>query len=477
VWGNEALNSIRREISKCADDYYKKQRKNRILSYYTKSIGKAFKFIINKNSKVLIINSGRSFPVGYVNEESSTIVDYSSILLDNIKSNFKKIKSFCDISENINIDEKFDYIVINDLNNIIDISKTLINIKISCTNSTRVILTSYNPWWSPILQLASFLKLRPKLINPSWLNESDIKLFLSNAGFENIKTYREILIPIYIPFISYLLNNFICRLPFIRRLCFIKMHVARSLFNGGEARGYSVSIVIPCKNEAENIPYIFSRIPQIGISTEIIFCDDLSTDNTFNVIKNHMAMYPHINARIIKGPGISKAENVWTGFNESTGDILFILDADLTVMPEELFYFYNAISSGKAEFINGTRLIYPMQSNSMRSINMIGNIIFGFIFTFIIGQRITDTLCGTKVFFRSDWEKISKFVGSWGIKDRWGDFDLLFGASKCSLKIIEIPVHYQERKYGKTKMISVFKNGFRMLWISINAFVKITLKI
>src|SRR5579875_3306542 len=174
------------------------------------------------------------------------------------------------------------------------------------------------------------------------------------------------------------------------------------------------------------------------------------------------ALYPERRILLLDGPGICKAENVWTGFRAATGDVLMILDADLTVMPEELPVFFNALVENRGEFINGNRLVYPIPKAAMKFANRVGNKVFGMVFSFLLDQRIKDTLCGTKVIWRRDWPRIEKNAGKWGIRDLWGDYDLLFGASKLHLEILDVPVHYQERVYGVTKMTKVFWNGVRM---------------
>jgi glycosyltransferase involved in cell wall biosynthesis len=203
--------------------------------------------------------------------------------------------------------------------------------------------------------------------------------------------------------------------------------------------------------------------------TEIVFCDDKSTDGTAKEVLRMQAEYPSKNVRLVDGPGICKAENVWTGFRAATGDVVMILDADLSVMPEELPLFFGALVGGRGDFVNGSRLVYPMQKGAMKFANMIGNKLFGVAFSFLLDQRIKDTLCGTKALWRRDWERLERNLGSWGIKDLWGDYELLFGASRLQLEIVEVPVHYQERIHGVTKMTRVFANGWRMLGICLRA--------
>ena len=237
-----------------------------------------------------------------------------------------------------------------------------------------------------------------------------------------------------------------------------------------EAKEYSVSIVIPCRNEAGNIENAVTQIPPFGTNTEIIFGDDKSTDGTPDIVRAMMQKYPEKNIRLVDSPGICKAQNVWTCFDAAQNDILMILDADLTVVPQELPYFYEAISKGHGEFINGSRLVYPMHKSAMRLFNVLGNKFFSLFFTYILDTPIKDTLCGTKVLFRDDFQKVKALRGTWGIDDRWGDYELIFGAAKRHLKIIDLPVHYYERVYGETKMTDRFKNGaimFKMSWAAL----------
>ena len=252
----------------------------------------------------------------------------------------------------------------------------------------------------------------------------------------------------------------------------VEVVVARKIPVSADPGQFTASVIVPCKNEEGNIEEAVKRIPELGRGTEIIFCDDKSEDGTVEAIKGAQKKYPEKTIRLVTRPGVCKSKNVWTGFDAATGDILMILDADLTVMPEQLPDFLDALVSGRGRFINGTRLVYPMQDQAMRVLNIFGNIFFSRIFTFILGQRITDTLCGTKVFWREDWPSIKGMVDTWGVSDRWGDFDLLFGAAKLHLKIIELPVHYQRRVEGQTKMTNRLKNAAIMGKMCIAAFNK-----
>jgi glycosyltransferase involved in cell wall biosynthesis len=237
----------------------------------------------------------------------------------------------------------------------------------------------------------------------------------------------------------------------------------------------SVSVIVPCKDEKGNIEDAAQRIPPLGGRTEIIFGDDGSTDGTAEEVLRVQSLYPDKDIRLEHGTGVCKSRNVWSGFDAATGDILMILDADLTTIPEELPYFMDVIASGQAEFVNGSRLVYPVPKGAMTPANMLGNKFFSAAFTYLLGQRVKDTLCGTKVLWRSDWERIKPMLGTWGIEDRWGDYELLFGAAKLNLKILDLPVHYEERIYGSTKMTKVFRNGLIMLKMCWHGFLKLKL--
>jgi glycosyltransferase involved in cell wall biosynthesis len=293
------------------------------------------------------------------------------------------------------------------------------------------------------------------------------------SGFEWLKTYRTALLPKYVPLLSEFMNRVVAKFPLIGRLCMIEVLVARPVPKPVEISSVAVSVIVPCKDERGNIESAVVRMPELGRSTEIIFCDDKSTDGTADEVRRMQQLYPERKIRLVPGPGICKSKNVWTGFEAATGDILMILDADLTVMPEELPYFLEAIARGGVEFVNGSRLVYPIPKAAMKNSNLVGNKVFGAIFSYLLGQRIKDTLCGTKVLWRSDWERIRPLVGTWGTEDRWGDYELLFGAAKLNLRILDQPVHYQERIYGVTKMTRVFKNGLIMLSMCVHGFKKL----
>lgn len=380
--------------------------------------------------------------------------------------------------ETLDLGRTFDDILFNDVADTADVHDALLRAHAHCHARSRLVIYTYNHFWEPILTLADRVGMRMPTPDPNWLSEQDLDCLLQLTGFELIRTYRAVLMPKPLPLLGPLINRGLARLPGINRLCMLTAVVARPRPGTRPAetppdrdapRRPAVSVIVPCRNERDNIELAVRRLPVMGHATELIFCDDQSTDGTADEVRRMQAAHPDRLIRLVHGPAKGKAANVWTGFDAATGDVLMILDADLAVMPEELPRFYEALVSGTGEFINGCRLVYPMQTQAMKYTNMVGNHLFSAVFSFILSQRIRDTLCGTKVMWRDDWIRIKPWIGRWGIEDLWGDFDLLFSAARLQLKIIDLPVHYQERIHGSTKMVRVMANGWRMGRIALHA--------
>ena len=332
-------------------------------------------------------------------------------------------------------------------------------------------LTFYNFLWEPILKLGELLGLKMPQQQQNWLSTEDIINLLNLANYQVVKSECRFLIPKWIPLISDLINRFIAPLPGIKKICLGRYIVARPL-KLKENKDYSITILIPCKNEKGNIEAAVKRIPEFGNHQEIIYVDGHSTDGTPEEIERVISKYPHKSIKLMVQDGQGKGDAVRKGFAAAKGDILMILDADLTVPPEDLPKFYRAIAEDHGEFINGCRLIYPMEKQAMRLLNLFGNKFFSVMFTWLLDQRFKDTLCGTKVLFREDYKKIQRGREYFGEFDPFGDFDLIFGAIKNNLKVVEIPIRYRERTYGNTN-ISRFRHGWLLLKMTFFAFRKI----
>jgi len=441
--------------------------------YYYKLVGRMLSFLVEPGKSILNIRCQTGFFLEAMRPSKGVGVEITEELVASAKSLRPNHEYHAVLPEEFKCDETFDYILLNDLGDMVDIQKTLTHLHQFCSRHTRLIIYAYNHLWEPLLTFAERIGLKAPQPELNWLSESDIQGILKLSGFEFLKTYRGVLCPKYVPLLAPLLNCVIAKLPLINHLCMVKMLVARPILDPVSAGDLALSIIIPCKNEAGNIADAVHRIPQMGRSTAIIFCDDKSTDGTADEVRRMQSLHPEKNITLVAGPGVCKSMNVWTGFEVAVGDVLMILDADLAVMPEELPYFLDALVAGHAEFVNGSRLVYPVPKKAMKGLNMFGNKFFSVLFSFILGQHVKDTLCGTKVFWRSDWERIRPLIGSWGTLDRWGDYELLFGAAKLNLRIVDLPVHYQERLYGVTKMTKVFKNGMIMLKMCVLGWLKL----
>ena len=462
-WGPEALVASRTRRRQHQDAVAPTRDKwVKANAYYYARMARMLRFIVEPGKRVLEVRCQTGHLLNAVQPSYGVGVEISENLTDIAHKNFPHLHFKCVDPEDLDLEEKFDYILFSHVFDTVDMLTALERIGRHCTPETRLVVINYNPLWQAPLDVASKLGLRSRFVEPNWVNEIDLTNFLHLSGFRLIRTHRTLLFPKYFPLLSSFLNGFVGRLPGFRRLCMMQFMVARPVPRTEQPKEAGVSVVVPCRNERGNVAAAVERIPEMGKFTEIIFCDDKSTDGTADEVRRVQALYPQRNIRLLNGPGICKAENVWTGFRGSRGDVLMILDADLTVMPEELVFFYKALVEGKGEFINGSRLVYPMPEAAMKLANRVGNKVFGMIFSFLLDQPIKDTLCGTKVLWRHDWDRIERNLGAWGIKDLWGDYELLFGASKLHLEITEVPVHYQERIYGVTKMTRVFWNGVRM---------------
>jgi len=374
----------------------------------------------------------------------------------------------------------YDYIVVSDtLGHINDIQAFFREAKKSIRDDGRLVITQYNALWEPVIRIASYLGLRQKNIEQNWLSLLDLRTFTHLAGLEVVKSGTKMLMPIYIPFISHILNRYIANMWPFNRLGLFHYVVVRKpeprnvVGSTSWIPNPSFSIIIAARNEAGTIEKIVKELPEVGAFTEIIFVEGNSTDNTYEEIERVARAYgTKRKISFAKQDGKGKGDAVRKGFDMATGDILAIYDADMTVPPEEMSKFFDAIAENKGDFINGSRLVYPLEKDSMRVLNFFGNKFFSLAFSWILSQSLKDTLCGTKVIWREDYEKVKKGRTFFGDFDPFGDFDLLFGAAKLNLKIIDLPIHYKERIYGMTN-ISRWKHGWLLLRMTIFAARKI----
>lgn len=377
-------------------------------------------------------------------------------------------------------EQPFDYVILSDLLPLLhDVDTVLAQLQPAIGPKTRVIVGFHSNLWRPVLRLATWLGLRQPDPQYNWLSSQDIKNLLYIAGYEVVKQEGRTLLPLRVPGLQWVFNRFLAKMPLFGPLCLSWAIIARPSpqplpTEGPEAP--SVSVLIPTRNEKGNIEGAFTRTPKMGKWTELVFVDGYSDDGTIEEIERCIRKYGHEWHRVVllHQTGKGKGDAVRTGFAACKGDILMILDSDLTMPPEELPKYYHAIVAGRGEMINGSRLVYPMQSQAMRFLNMIANVFFARLFTWLLGQPITDTLCGTKVLWREDYDLIAANRAFFGEFDPFGDFDLLFGAARLSRRIVSLPIHYADRQYGDIK-IDRWRHGLLLLQMSLVAFRKLKL--
>lgn len=446
--------------------------------YYYRSIDSIYRFLIPKGQRVLEIGSGTGSLLNAVKPSYGMGIEIVAEISEAAQDRFPHLYWKTADIEDLDIDETFDYIILSDtISYFHDIQKAFQKIRSACTESTRLIISFHNPTWNPILKLAVTLKQKMPTAPLNWLSYEDISNLLELSGFEVIKHSSRLILPKNIPILTSILNRFIAPLPGFNKLGLVNFIVARlnpyesSIKDKKQLR--TCSVIIPARNEAGNIESCITRLPKMGEHTEIIFVEGHSQDETWDQIQKVQAKYGEIyDIKAIQQTHKGKGNAVREGFALANGDILMILDSDLTVHPEDLLHFFEALASGRCEFANGCRLIYPCSQEAMPLLNVLANRFFAFLLSYLIDNRIKDSLCGTKVISKINYQKIADNRKYFGEFDPFGDFDLLFGASKLNLHISDIPVRYYPRTYGKSN-ISHFKEGLLLLKMCVYAANKI----
>ncbi len=419
-----------------------------------------YNLLIPPDASVLEIGCGSGSLLAQVRAAKKTGIDLAPAQIAAAQARVPEARFFVQAGELLDLAEKFDVIIISDtLNLAADVQRLFERLHQISHPETRLIVNFQNTLWRPLLSIMGALGLKSAQPQNSWLASSDVLNLLRLAGWSPVCRHGRILVPFHLVGLGSLINRWIG--PLVSWLCLTVFFVARRDHAPG-AKPLTVSVVIPARNEAGNIEAAVTRTSELGAGTELIFVEGHSKDNTWAEIQRVAAAYPQRKIKIFQQTGKGKGDAVRAGFAAATGDVLMILDADLTMPPEELPKFYDVIASGRAEFANGVRLVYPMDEKAMQFLNLCANKAFGLIFTWLLGQPVKDTLCGTKVLTRAHYERIAANRAYFGDFDPFGDFDLLFGAAKLNLKIADVPIRYRERTYGTTN-IQRWKHGWLLL--------------
>jgi SAM-dependent methyltransferase len=429
-------------------------------TWYHQRLIEIYQYLVSPEQRILEIGCGVGSLLAHLNPSRAVGIDFSSEMITRAKQLHPGFEYYlADAHDLSSIDGDFDIIIMSDiLNDLWDVQMVFDQIRKLCTPHTRIIINLYSHLWQLPLTVAQNLNLAMPMLDQNWLTVEDIDNMLRLSGFESIRATQEILWPLPLGGFA---NRYLVRLWPFSAFALSNFMIARLTPNPVEEQP-SVSVVIAARNEAGNIKSIFERVPKMGSETELIFVEGHSQDNTYETIEKEILLHSLTPSLLFRQPGIGKADAIRLGFEKASGDILMILDADLTVPPEDLPRFYDAIVSGKGEFINGVRLVYPMEKEAMRTLNFIGNKLFSMAFSWLLGQPIKDTLCGTKVLLRKDYKQIAANRFYFGDFDPFGDYDLIFGAAKLNRKIVDLPIRYRDRTYGTTN-ISRWKHGWLLL--------------
>jgi Glycosyl transferase family 2/Methyltransferase domain len=432
--------------------------------------------IVRPGASVLEIGSGNGDLLASLEPGRGIGIDVSPRMVELARERHPGLIFEHAAGEELVLDGTFDYVILSDLVPYVDDLLALFaNVAAHSSRDTRIVVHSYSQLWRPLLALLELLHLKARTPVRNWMTSDDVRNLLQLNGLEPVTATRRILFPLQIPLVSAVLNGVLAGFWIIRQLCLTWWIVARPIPPDAPEE-LSVSIVVPAKNEAGMIERIVEETPSLGTRSELIFVEGHSTDGTREEILRQIELHPEREIVYVEQTGTGKGDAVRLAFDRARYDALIVLDADLTVRPHDLAPFIDALASGRAEFANGSRLVYGLEPGAMRFLNLLGNKAFSLVFTALVGQPVKDTLCGTKALRRSRYEEIAAGRAYFGDFDPFGDFDLLLGAARLQLRIVDVPVRYHSRTYGETK-ISRFRHGWLLVRMAVFAYRKLKIQI
>lgn len=420
---------------------------------YQRRLREVYRFVVPEGARVLELGCATGGLLAALNPSRGVGVDFSPAMIGKAREKRSGLEFVVADAHDVQLGESFDYVIMSDLlNDVWDVQRIFANLRSMTNARTRLIINTYSKLWQPVFSCFQALGLATPVLQQNWLTVEDTANLLYLEGLELVKRFTDVLFPMDVPILAPLANRWLSKVAPFRWLCVTNVMVARRPTPPWEEREPRVSVVVPVRNEEGNIEEIFDRTPEMGGGTELVFVESDSSDDSYAAIQRGIDARPGVNAKLYKEPTKGKGKAVRLGFAKATGDVFMILDADLTVPPEDLPRFYDALVKGTGECVNGVRLVYPMENQAMRFLNLLGNKFFSQAFTWMLGQPIKDTLCGTKVMSRESYEQVAANRAWFGDFDPYGDFDLLFGAAKLNLKIVDLPIRYGERTYGTTNI-------------------------
>lgn len=447
--------------------------------YYGEQIGRLVGSLVAPRGRVLEVGCGLGDLLATLDASRRVGIDLSPRMIELARARHPELElHVADVQqEDLSriVGGPFDTIVLSDVIGLLDdVELAFDRLASLLSPEGRVVVTYYSFSWEPLLKAGEMLGVKTPWPEQNWLSMNDIENLLNLADLEVVRRGTDVLLPVHVPVVSELANRVVAKLPIIKEASLVSYFVARHRPASLPAALPGVTVVCPCRNERGNIREAIARTPMMGSATELVFVDGNSTDGTVQEIEAAMRDYAGpLELRLVhQGDGKGKGDAVRKGYAAARHEVLMILDSDLTVVPEDLPKFYRALVTGKGEFINGVRLVYPMEGQAMRFLNLVGNKFFSATLSWLLEQRIKDSLCGTKVLYRSSYDRIAQNRAYFGEFDPFGDFDLLFGAARLNMKIVDLPVRYRARTYGDTK-ISRFSHGWLLLKMTAFGFKKL----
>lgn len=465
------------EVERFFDDFAADaERWRRRNEGYHRLIENVLRFHVPPGRSVLEIGCGTGDLLAALDPSRGVGVDLSAAMVEVARERHPGLELVHAAGEELALDETFDVIVLSDVLPFADDLVALLDrARAHATPDTRLVIHSYNRLWRPLIRLAEIVRLKPRKPIRNWVGSSDVRGLLAITGFEVVSETRRILFPKRVPLLATFLNGFVANLWPFNHLCITWWVIARP--RPVPRAIATVSVVCPCRNEEGNVRPLVGRLPLMGAGTELVFVEGGSRDGTRTAIEEVVAEgAPGLELAFVPQTGTGKGNAVRDGFASAHNELLMILDGDLSVRPEDLPGFVRVWADGTADLVNGSRLVYDMEPGAMRFLNMLGNRLFSMTLKAIMGQQVKDTLCGTKVLSRQAYDEVAAGRSYFGEFDPFGDFDLLLGAARLNLRIVDLPVRYQPRVYGSTN-ISRWRHGWLLLRMTTFAFWKFRVEV